>query len=522
MALPSEVSLTIGGVDVVRYALPGSTTFETLFNASPGACTIVLRDMDQELSFTTGDEIAMGLDGVPMWTGYVTGVRMGYFFPAVDTVTRSPSEVKERRWTLRGVDLNTLMDKRVFRNPANYLAAAPNFGRDVMDGALIREALTADKYFDIDDSEFDVTTEVDDIAPPFDPLSLAEPGDGAWPTQGTTLRAMLEEFASITGAVYYFSPSKTLHWKPLEELEADWGFSDVPGTDRIGFRDIDASEEGGPSTIINDALIWGGSEWSGTGQTVFARETDATSVGDYGRWQKAEVHFGQDYFKLQSGVDARANTIVHGTPTGTPITGFQPGMRWPQWMVTLTWSSHRVPRSGGVPLHLVAGNLVHIDLHTFAVGASPLELLLPLRRLEISFPAIPEEGGGADPPAWVQFRGSFGLQLSDPASLWRYLLSSGFGRARVGQPMGIVSGSGPATYGSLLSIEPTPTPDSVETVFDLPDDRGYIGGTTQVYVNGAFMRVGIDYTESDPNAGEITFTTAPTTGQWVWVICRVT
>ena len=459
----------------------------------------------------------------------MTGVTRKFAFPVVNTRTRSPENVRERIWVIRGVDYNTIWDKRVLRNPADYLHQLPNFPRTTYDGALIREAFTDSKYFDIE-PEFDVTSEVDDVVRPFDPENEGIAGEGAWVQQGSTARVFMEDFTQFSGAVYYFGPDKKLYYKALEDQVARWGFSDLPNNDSItadpgfqdvtiGFRDGDFSQDGGPSTMVNDALIWGGSEWAGSGQTLFARETDTDSVDAHHRWQRGETHFGETGYKLQAGVDARANVIVNGAP-GSVGGDANRGLRFPQWNAQLTWFANRVPRISGVPDHLRSGQLVHIDLHVFGEEGSPLELLLPLRNLEISFPNLPSQSGG-EAKTWVQFRGGFSLQLSDPYTLWRYLL----GQKNIGdrpRAVATVDGSNPAPYGALLSVEPTPTPDGIETVFDLPDDRGYIGGTTEVYVDGIRQRLGIEYTESDPNEGEITFATPPAGSSWVWVICRVT
>ena len=49
--------------------------------------------------------------------------------------------------------------------------------------------------------------------------------------------------------------------------------------------------------------------------------------------------------------------------------------------------------------------------------------------------------------------------------------------------------------------------DGIQTVFQLIS--AYHPGSTRVFVGGFFQRPGIEYTESDPNAGEITFTSPP-------------
>jgi hypothetical protein len=334
----------------------------------------------------------------------------------------------------------------------------------------------------------------------------------------------MEDFAQYSGAVWYIAPDKMIHHHPLESTEARWGFSDLPNKQAVtaspvsyqdatyGFRDINAVEDG--SVIINDALIWGGSEWSGEGQTVFARRQNTTSQTDHNRWQIGEVHFGEEGFKLQKGVNARAEAIVNGG--ATPAGGFNPGLRYPQWDISLDWFAKDVPRIGGVPDHLIAGQLVTFELNTFTTAGSPLVQTLPLRRLSIVFAG--QDGSG---DSWIKFSGSFSLQLTDPYTLWRYLRQ--LGRKRGTRAFSSVDGSNPAPYGSLYSGPFTDEPNGSQTVFDLPDDRGYIGGTPEVYADpGVLLRRGVDYTESNPNLGQITFTTAPANGTWLWCVCRVT
>ena len=522
--IPSTVEILYDGDDITSHVMFSSAHFDMLMGGAPGTCEMTVVDRDQVMSFVTGKEIQLIIDGEYMWGGYLTSVTRKFAFPVVDT-TDVP-EVSQRLWVLRGVDYNILFDKRVFRNPSDYLHQPPNFGGDEYDGALIREALTANKYYDF--SGFDVTSEVDDVMWPFDPEIPGENtgGDptrvGAWPEQGSPLRRLFADFIRTSGAVYYINADKVLYYKALEDVEARWGFSDDPNNAgitgatgyqnaTIGYREIDASEDG--SVIVNDALIWGGSEWSGSGQTVFARETNTDSVDTHGRWQMAETHFGELGFGIQSGVTARARAIVRGEP-GADADGVLKGLRFPQWNINLTWFAHDVPRIGVAHDHLRAGDIVHILIDTFAE-----EQILPLRSLSISFAALTEPDGTFTPDdeiAYVVFRGTFSLQASDPYTLWRFLS----GRRATTNAVSTVDGSNPAPYGSIFSDEPEPATDGSTLVFDLPDDRGYIAGTTDVYVDGLLLRRGIDYTESDPDNGEITLVEPPESTSWVWIVCR--
>lgn len=517
--------------DITIHVMPSSARFEMLMGAAPGSFEFTVVDRDQTMSFITGKEVRLRIDGVSIWGGYVTSVTRKFAFPAVDTTV--PEDVSTRLWVLRGVDYNILFDKRVLRNPSDYYHQLPNFTGDTFDGALLREALDDSKYFDIDES-FDVTSEVDDVAYPFDPeIPGVNPGGdpdriGAWPTQGTPMRKIFEDFVQISGAVFYFNANKTLYYKALEDVEARWGFSDNPNNGSIdsdpgyqdvtiGPRSVDANEDG--SVIVNDALIWGGSEWAGeAGGTVFARDTNTDSVDTHGRWQVGEVHFGERGYKRIDGVTARARAIVRGSP-GADASGQLKGLLHPQWNISLTWFAHDVPRIAGVADHLMAGDIVHINLETFGI-----EQLLPLRSVIITFAGTTIPVGAYSPTvdeiAYVQFQGSFSLQPSDPYTLWRFLRRRGAGGLQA--PITTVDGDNPSPYGAIFSGHPEPDTDGTTTVFDLPDDRGYITGTTNVYRNGVFLRRGIDYTESDPGEGEITLATAPGPTTWLWVVCNVT
>jgi hypothetical protein len=604
--LPSTVVIRYDGTDITNDVMPAAARFETLMNAAPGSMSMTVRDKLQVYDFVTGKEITCEIDGVLMWCGFLTRVQRKFAFPAVDTT--APGQVKSRLWVLTGVDLNILFDKRILRNPLDYLHQLPGFTSEDVDGALIREMLTAEKYFDLDDGEFDLSSQIDDtdatrtyftrtngsissgaltvtvddvdVIPPFfpfhavikddpvtggnreivkvtgltglvlnivrasqpdwylgTPTSAVAHGDnswfqhfapGAWKEQGSTLRAQIEDLAQFSGAVYYFAADKTLHYHALEDEEARWGFSDRPNRNAItasptsyqgatyGPRELDAVNDG--EILVNDALIWGGSEWAGTdGQTVFARRENAPSEAEHGRWQTAEIHFGEEGFKTQRGVDARAVVIVEGGATLTGASaGFNPGLAYNQWNVTLGWFAHDVPMISGQRDHLIAGQLVHIELQVFEVDGFPLEQILPLRSMAISFPATK---GNAE--SWVKFDGTFGLQIGDPFTLWRYLL----GVTKRGGANAIVSAvdaDKPAPYGSILSVEPIPATDSTTTVFYLPDGRGYIAGTSEMYVSpGNRLRRGIDYFESNPVGGQFIFPSAPDGSDWLWVVCRV-
>lgn len=506
--MSSIVVIRVDGTDITDRILFGSASFESQMAAIPGTFQLTVKDDDQTLVFTTGDEITLDIDGTRVFGGYVTQVSQKFAFPVVDS--SNASNVTARQWSLRGVDYNILFDKRTLRNTSDYYHHLGTFSAGSMAGALIRDSLTT--FLDIP-SGFDLTTEVDDVVTP-NPDSV-----GAWLEQGSTWRKQMEDFARW-GAVYYLNAQKKLIFKAVEESEAKWQISDKPNLYPIpsgygykptyGFREGEFTDDG--TLIVNDALVWGGSEWSNG--IVFARRQDATSIATRGRWQHAETHFGQ--LKSQAQVDNRANVIVDGTVSGTsgPLTR---GLTSPQATARVTWFNHKVPtdpNAGGAKSHLRPGDVVTFILYTLGADvAHPRIMNLPLRSVRISFPGLDPDGN-----AYVQFEGYFGLQISDPWWLWKYLRDiSGATRQSIIATTDGTDGS--VAYGTLGAFTPTPAPDGVTTTFTIP--FGYISGTSEVYKNGLRYFSPANYTESDPAGGEIAMAVAPVSGDQLYIVARL-
>jgi hypothetical protein len=489
-------------LDITNDVLFRTATFEQQMNAVPGTFSIVVRDPDQVYDFDTGWEIALTIDGLTMFGGYVTVVGLTHMAPAADTTPIVDYEL--RTWSLRGVDYNVIFDRRVWRNTADYLHYIDVTAFET-DGEILTELI--DSYADMSDF---TTTGIENVAT-IDGGDIVE--------QGQKIRKEFESLSMFGGTVWYIDGEKNIVYKPYDDVEKRWGFSDDPNLTPITvspaeyqgatykFREVEGSEDG--SFIVNDALIWGGSEFAGAGGTVFAREENATSQTTFGRWQVAETHFGERFYRSQAGVDARANVIVNGPP-GADATGLLKGLRFPQWQFTFKWFSDDVPELSGSPDHIVPGDIVTIVLETFGVTQ-----LLPLRTLRTTFPDAILEGDPDDRK--VQFSGTFGLQLSDPFTLWRYLMQAQ-NRVRLQTPVIVTESSTTTQYGASFSGSPDPTPDGVETVFTIP--FGYIAGTLDVWVSGLSQTPGVDFTETDNEAGEFTMSEAPIAEDVLWVTCN--
>ncbi len=476
-------------------------SFSTSMNAAPGSFDILIRDPNRTLSFSTGSEIALMIDGVPMFGGYVLQVGMTSLAPAAPTSDLASYDL--RVWHLSGSDYNILFDKRVWRDdsspPTSYLSAI-NLSGSQADGAVLRNLV--DNYADM--SGFD-TSGIEDNA------TLAS---GYVVQQGDTMRRDFQYISVVGSSIYYIRGDKTIIFTPFEDVTKSWGFSDDPNrTTTFGFNTVEATEDG--SFISNDVFIWGGSEFAGSGQTVVSRKQDSTSESTYGRWQYAETHFGELNYRSQAEVDATANAIVLGPPGQTADEQTR-GLRYSQFQFTFNWNSEDVPGDD----HLVAGDIIEIDLTTFS-----FDKLLPLRSLNISFPNAFETDG----THMVVFQGTFGLQLSDPFTLWAYLLKQ---KARLEtiqvSPAAVTPSSTQAVYGAIYQGAPTPACNGSQTVFTLPLGTGvlsYIPATLQVYMGtigtpgAGLLATGTDFAETSPDNGTFTMTVAPANTKFLYVTC---
>ena len=501
----STILIEYDGADITGDCLFSECSFESQMAAIPGQFTVVVQDKLQTHSFSTGKELTLTIDGQLLYGGYVLQATKKYAFPADNTHNPDATAVKSRQWMLVGVDWNILLDKRVIRNTGstyNYTHYIPKVTGSHTDAWIIRTWFPT--YFDIP-AGFDFTSATYIL----DAFTFT---DGfTWDTQGTKMRDVLAKLG-YWGGVFWISADKQFHFLPVQDVVAPWGFSDVPNHQAygatpkplIGFRDGDFTEDA--SAIVNDAIVWGGSEWTVGGDIVYARRTNAASVTAHGTWQIGEVRLGD--LKNQTQVTARAKVIVDGNESGVFISGSK-GLVNPESQFRGTWFAHDVPKNGGVPVHLLPGQVAPIELWVFSAdgGSTPFVVDLPLRQVTITFPGLDANGD-----AYVQFEGFFGVLMSDPFWMWDFLRTQAGARAAAGTSAGSANDSSVnPPYGSHYTGVPTRAgglpPNGTDPVFYIP--WGYIGGTLKVYLNGLLQVPTTVYTESDPFSGVFTFVTAP-------------
>lgn len=544
---PSDIEIIYwpnGGepVNLARYVIFSTATFEAQANAVPGQFSFTLRDPLQEFDgFTIGAEIQLYVDGRYLYGGILMQVTRQYAFPAVDTT--NVESVSARQWVLSGLDYNIWFDKRVFRDLSNPTSSTMIIPGVHTDRQIIRNYFPT--YIDMPPG-INLDDEVDAIAEFGNKKSATGKNikaGWAMPSQGSTWRQGMQLLAQRSGAVYYIDAEKRLHFHALEDVVSPWALVDrnPNGVTSVGVRDVIAREDGSP--IVTDALVWGGLEELASDQpntpsgTFFARyprspardareQAALDARAKYGRWQYAEPNFqrGDD----QESVDNRAEVIVSGPP-GTATSGVG-GLRYPVWEITCTWFAHEVPEDPeeGGRQHLKPGHIANIILYVMGKDVThPLVQFLPLRSVQITFPQIPAQPEGSDPGnpvlwTYVQFTGQFGLSYSDPRALWKFLLENKTSRktllSKTQTAPHATNNSSTASFGGFGAFFPKEQPNGSRTLFSIPFP--YLAGTLRVYLNGLIQRRQVEYVEEDPASGEFRFYTAPLAGDEVYVEVR--
>lgn len=512
----SVINIFVDDVDITDKVIFSTATFESQASALPGQFSFTVKDVNRTMEFDTGAEVRLEIDGAPMYGGIVMQIGRSYPFPVLDTsdITKVPRYIE-----LSGVDYNVWFDKLVIRNPNNYLRGIYIKGEHY-DGWYIRHQLP--KYLDLP-NDLNVRKYVDDIELFGSHEIPAGKNKGKKKITGIRLhqqgdrwRSQMESFAARSAAVYYIDADKNLHFHSQETSIAPWSLTDYmpDGQFTVGCREVQVTQDGSP--IVNDALVWGGMKEMASYQKdpngensgiFFARRKDDDSIATHGRWQLAEVDFQRG--DNQKSVNLRAKSIVNGKYAGD-FNGTPTGLAYPVWSITATWFGHNVPRRQ----HVRPGQAMNIFL--YAMGSDryhPLIKTLPLRSLTMRFPSKPNEPN----KTYVEFTGQFGIQYSDSRHMWRFLKKQQQ-RWRYVLEGDVSNASESAGYGTVGRFYPNETPDGLRTDFTIP--FSYISGSTVVELNGLRQETNFQYYETDPEAGEIRFFSAPLPGDKIYIRCR--
>jgi len=533
MPTPSSIVITLDGIDITDDVIYKETTFTSQANPMQGSFKVTVKDIDHSFDdpFTAmaGKKLACVIDGVPLFGGYVFNVGRGHFFPAQDSST--PSAVP-RKWILTGPDFNVLFDKRVIYDPAN-----PTVSPEVPSGKqTITKAFRylVSNYIDYP-SDLDMNTYVDTIVDENGDEEVygSENKGSLYVGAGKTWREQMDDFADHSGIIYYIDGGFALHLHAYESTLTPWIITDMAIPGYVRFRSGEYDEDF--VRVYTEALVWGGSAIQGpegpAGDVVFkkyptppasgAREQGALDrLALYGRWQMGEEHAGQMNYLTQESVNKRAKVIING-PTGVPPTnGIEGGFSRPLQRFTCTWFAHDVPGQN----HIRPGHMQDIILYTQGgSGGGPLVRRLPLRSMEISFPTLPTNNPGGQ--TYVQFQGEFGVAYSDSRHLWTWLKKN---RARSRESQSIVMVDNSSTSlpaGSQGTFYPAQNPNGTRTTFTFENAAGnqvgFMTNMFDVFLNGLYQRKAIDWTY-DSDTQELTFITAPDTGDNIWVTGYVT
>jgi hypothetical protein len=534
---PSTVRITIAGADVTRKVLFRETTFDSQANPMQGTFKIAIKDVDHTFSAHAGQKVALYIDDVPLFGGYIMNIGKGFFFPAADT--RVPAKVA-RKWILTGPDFNLLFDKRVLHNPDDYTSALdiPSGHRTISKAFLYM----MNHYLDVPGA-LDYTTNVDSIT-----TKYGDEQHGALLVgQGKYWREQMDDFMDHGAVIYYIDADFAVHLHEYESVHADWKLSDRPGaSDEVGFREGEYNEDF--SQMATEALVWGGStirqsDGGPGGNIVFARypnppannvtiwegdedservltddkEQDALDLIDtLGRWQLGEERAGQNNYLTLDSVRQRAYSIIWGPPGAVPTYGLESGFNKPQPTMRATWFAHDVP--GGA--HVRPGYIVDFKLYTQGSGESAFEFSLPLRSMKVSFPTLPSTAYEG-PMTWVRFDGDFGVSFSDRRYLWRYLKRLSRRRRNQSTIVTVDTSETNLVYGTFFPLE---TPNGSRTDFTFLDQTGtqigFVVGGFDVYIDGEPKAGGVDYTYSSATK-TVSFTDPPAAGVTIYVIGSV-
>jgi hypothetical protein len=403
------VTITVGAADVTADVIFSQTNFQVVAAAQPGSCSITLRAL---YAFSPGkDLIALYINGLRMWWGYLFVFEQGYVFP----------DKPEPRMILHGVDLNILFDKLYLYNrkhPTLYPDGNGTYKRQkvttagkVSGNVVAVPAGTSDKSYitamlhDFDLDKVSPLIEWGQITPSksrIDEVAVINTGDtgATWtpPSAGTSLRAFFTDVSanilrSMPGSsIWYIDPDGYIVYK---EQDTDWApFSVGDNEGSVACKNLTVTTD--ISRLKNDVLVFTGTLDPTPQSTqeflLYVHNSLAASVNLYGRFQSAEV-MGSDW--LPGMIRARSNKILNQEGV--------PAMR----------AEFTIYKAGLYPGQIVS---IFSGVHTFTTFDPVLGLQtkngvnLPIRAIDMNFPT----------PHTVEYKITASFDTQDP---WGLLLA---------------------------------------------------------------------------------------------------
>lgn len=358
----------VDGADITENVHIAGARFAMQTGPNPGDFRINVRDPDKTFAFRAGQSIEADFAGFPIFDGYVMQASFGFYFPVQDV---TEPEVVEKGWTLRGLDINILFQKRFTFNQDD-----PDEPIDIELPAGTSDVVYINQILD------HLTIGDDDLTPIIQAVASPNPDErGIGISVGDEWTDDMRRVSSMTGAVWGIRSSsagrfnqsafddasfsgedsnrhRIFYYEDDTSITAPFAISDTPDdVDSFGYSNFSWTDDG--TRMVNDAKVWGAGP--GSPVTKYAHVVDEGSVAEHGRWEGAE--FRGDLFR-QTSVDRYADSLVYGSPSHAH------GPKDPSVLVKC-----RVTQPG-----LLAGQKVLIINETFGD-----EIVLPLRKVETTF-----------------------------------------------------------------------------------------------------------------------------------------
>jgi hypothetical protein len=218
------LTITVGGNDITQYVDVRSIWWEETGIDRVAICGFTVRDHSGTVSIATKDTIDIDDDGTTVFAGEVA---------TVDDEAVGVAIV----WTVRGQDYNILLDETVVESE--------DLSAGTSDSSFINTLFTSYR------SDINATTHVATLDASMEAVSYA----------AMTLREILDDLASRTGALYYVDFDKDLHWFSTEANAAAFGLSTSPdGSTTYGFGGFRRSAD---ATRLADKVYVKGKEVDG-------------------------------------------------------------------------------------------------------------------------------------------------------------------------------------------------------------------------------------------------------------------